>query len=157
MNERLPVFSNCTARYKVHKHKHAAPSAWNYLPCEIRYIQSTTAFKTALKTHLFQSYYHWQTLYPLRFPLLTVFVDFLRCVRCVCVCVTKVVCRLAKCDFALWFSLLFSCFLYSAPSSGFVLEVRVLQVFHYYYDFLGDFFYYYTVHHEELTHSSIEI
>ena len=40
---------------------------------------------------------------------------------------------LTKCDFALWFSLLFSCFLYSAPSSGFVLEVCALQVFHYYY------------------------
>ena len=37
---------------------YAAPSAWNSLPREIRYIQSTTAFKTALKTHLFQSYYH---------------------------------------------------------------------------------------------------
>ena len=42
---------------------------------------------------------------------------------------------LTKCDFALWFSLLSSCFLYSAPSSGFVLEVRALQVFHYYYDY----------------------
>ena len=31
-----------------------------------------------------------------------------------------------------WY-LLFGCFLYSAPSSGFVLEVRALQVFHYYY------------------------
>ena len=55
--------------------------------CKIRYIQSTTAFKTALNTHLLQSYYHWQTLYPLHSPLLTVFVDFLWCVRSVRACV----------------------------------------------------------------------
>ena len=35
---------------------HAAPSVWNSLPHEIRHIQSATAFKTALKTHLFKSY-----------------------------------------------------------------------------------------------------
>ena len=35
---------------------HAAPSVWSSLPREIRYIQSTTAFKTALKTHLFNFY-----------------------------------------------------------------------------------------------------
>ena len=35
---------------------HAAPSVWNSLPYEIRHIQSTTAFETALKTHLFKSY-----------------------------------------------------------------------------------------------------
>ena len=63
---------------------YAAPSVWNSLPREIRYNQSTTACKTALKTHLFQSYNHWQTLYPLHSPLLTVFVDFLRSVRSVC-------------------------------------------------------------------------
>ena len=34
----------------------AAPFVWNSLPRVIRHIQSTTAFKTALKTHLFQSY-----------------------------------------------------------------------------------------------------
>ena len=45
---------------------------------------------------------------------------------------------LTKCDCALWFLLLFSCFLYSAPSSGFVLEVRALQLFHYCY-----YYYYY--------------
>ena len=33
-----------------------APSFWNSLPREIRHIQSTTAFKTALKTHLLKSY-----------------------------------------------------------------------------------------------------
>ena len=33
---------------------HAAPSVLNSLPREIRYIQSTTAYKTALKTHLFK-------------------------------------------------------------------------------------------------------
>ena len=35
---------------------HAAPSVWNFLPHEIRHIQSATAFKTAFKTHLFKSY-----------------------------------------------------------------------------------------------------
>ena len=35
---------------------HAAPSVWNSLPHDIRHIQSVTAFKTALKTHLFKSY-----------------------------------------------------------------------------------------------------
>ena len=35
---------------------YAAPSVWNSLPHEIRHIQLTTAFETALKTHLFKSY-----------------------------------------------------------------------------------------------------
>ena len=35
---------------------YTAPSVWNSLPREIRYIQSTAAFKTALKTHLLKSY-----------------------------------------------------------------------------------------------------
>ena len=35
---------------------HAASSVWNFLPREIRHIQSTTAFRIALKTHLFKSY-----------------------------------------------------------------------------------------------------
>ena len=35
---------------------HAAASVWNSLPHEIRHIQSVTALKTALKTHLFKSY-----------------------------------------------------------------------------------------------------
>ena len=35
---------------------HVAPSVWNSLPHEIIHIQSATAFKTALKTHLFKSY-----------------------------------------------------------------------------------------------------
>ena len=33
--------------------------------------------------------------------------------------------------------IVYSCFLYSAPSSGFVLEVRALQVLHYIYLLLG--------------------
>ena len=33
----------------------AAPSVWNSLPHEIRHIQSTTVFKTALKTHQFKT------------------------------------------------------------------------------------------------------
>ena len=39
-----------------HSFSYAAPSVWNSLPSEIRHIQSTTAFKTALKTCLFKSY-----------------------------------------------------------------------------------------------------
>ena len=35
---------------------HAALSVWNSLPHDIRHIQSVTAFKTALKTHLLKSY-----------------------------------------------------------------------------------------------------
>ena len=35
---------------------YAAPSVWNSLPCEIRHIQSTTAFETTLKMSLFKSY-----------------------------------------------------------------------------------------------------
>ena len=35
---------------------YAASSVWNSLPREIRHIQSSNAFKTALKTHLFKSY-----------------------------------------------------------------------------------------------------
>ena len=34
----------------------AAPAVWNSLPHDIRHIQSVTAFKTALKTHLFKFY-----------------------------------------------------------------------------------------------------
>ena len=44
---------------------HAAPSVWNSLPHEIRHIQSATAFKTALKTHLLKSYLCWLNLYSL--------------------------------------------------------------------------------------------
>ena len=35
---------------------YATPSVWNSLPHEIRRLQSTTAFKTALKTHLSKFY-----------------------------------------------------------------------------------------------------
>ena len=35
---------------------HATPSIWSSLPREIRHIQSTTALKTVLKSHLFKSY-----------------------------------------------------------------------------------------------------
>ena len=34
---------------------YAAPSVWSSLPREIRHTQSTTAFKTAPKTHLFKN------------------------------------------------------------------------------------------------------
>ena len=42
---------------------YAALSVWNSLPREIRHIQSTTAFKTALTTHLFKFYHCWLNLY----------------------------------------------------------------------------------------------
>ena len=41
---------------------YAAPFVWNSLPREIRHIQSTTALKTAPKTHLFKSYLCWLDL-----------------------------------------------------------------------------------------------
>ena len=44
---------------------HAAPSLWNSLPHEIRHNLSTTAFKTALKTHLFKYYLYELHLYSL--------------------------------------------------------------------------------------------
>ena len=87
---RIPHFR--TKTFGNRSFSYAAPSVWKSLPREIRYVQSTTAFKTALKTHLFHSYYHGRTLYPLHSPLLTVFVDFLRCVLSVCVCVCVFVC-----------------------------------------------------------------
>ena len=42
------TFGHCSFSY-------AAPSVWNFLPREIGHIQSATAFKTAPKTHLFES------------------------------------------------------------------------------------------------------
>ena len=45
-----------TKTFGHHSFSHAVPSNWNSLPHEIRHIQSTTAFKTVLKTHLFKSY-----------------------------------------------------------------------------------------------------
>ena len=36
---------------------HAAPSVWNTLPRELRYLDSPISFKAALKTHLFKTYY----------------------------------------------------------------------------------------------------
>ena len=35
-------------------HHSSAPSVWNSLPREIRHLQSSTSFKTALTTHLFR-------------------------------------------------------------------------------------------------------
>ena len=52
----LPILHIKTKAFGHRSFSHAAPSVWNSLPHEIRHIQSTTAFKTALKTHLFKSY-----------------------------------------------------------------------------------------------------
>ena len=51
---RIPYIKTKTFGHR--SFSHAAPSVWNSLPHEIRHIQSATAFKTALKTHLFKSY-----------------------------------------------------------------------------------------------------
>ena len=48
-----------------HSFSHAAPSVWNSLPHDIRHIQSVTAFKTALKPHLFKSFLYQLNLYSL--------------------------------------------------------------------------------------------
>ena len=45
-----------TKRFGHRSFSHATSSVWNSLPHEIRHIQSTTAFKTALKTHLLKLY-----------------------------------------------------------------------------------------------------
>ena len=48
-----------TSRMKMIGHRsfsHAGPSVWNSLPRGIRHVQSTTASRTALKTHLFKPY-----------------------------------------------------------------------------------------------------
>ena len=51
---RIPHMKTETFGHRLFSH--AAPSVWNSLPHDIRHIQSVTAFKTALKTHLFKSY-----------------------------------------------------------------------------------------------------
>ena len=88
---------------------HVAHSVWNSLPHEIRHIQSPTAFKTALKTHLFKTYYCWEsnTHSPkLLFQLTDVCVCYVH-VLCVCVCVCACVraCVLCVCVCVrfLWF------------------------------------------------------
>ena len=45
-----------TRAFGHRSYSYDATSVWNSLPREIRHIQSTTAFKTAPKTHLFKSY-----------------------------------------------------------------------------------------------------
>ena len=50
------AFCHCFTIIKMYSFSHAAPSVWNSLPHDIKHIQSVTAFKTALKTHLFKYY-----------------------------------------------------------------------------------------------------
>ena len=67
---------------RVHRSfSHAAPSVWNSLPHEIRHIQSTTAFKTDLKTHLFKTCYCWES--NTHSPKLLQLTDVCVCVCCV--------------------------------------------------------------------------
>ena len=66
-------------------------SVWNSLPREIKHVQSTTAFKTALNTHLFKSYLC--SLNP--YSLHLFFCKLLHlscCVVYVCVCMRRCVC-----------------------------------------------------------------
>ena len=73
------------------------------------------------------------TIHRHKFRLATFF-SVVRVAACMCVCdegclplgSLRVI---TNCDFALWFSLLLSCFLYSAPSSGFMLEVRAIALY----------------------------
>ena len=51
---RIPPTKTKTSGHR--SFSYAEPSVWNSLSREIRHIQSATAFKTALKTHLFKSY-----------------------------------------------------------------------------------------------------
>ena len=52
---RIPHIKTKTFRHR--SFSHAALSVRNSLPYDIRHIQSVTAFKTAMKTHLFKSYF----------------------------------------------------------------------------------------------------
>ena len=56
LTQELYAFRTLTKTFGHRSFSHATPSVWNSLPHEIRHIQSTTAFKVALKTHLFKSY-----------------------------------------------------------------------------------------------------
>ena len=82
--------------------------AWNSLPLEIRHIQSTTAFKTALKSHLLANslspnlvlkYFSW-LLQHVCWVCMCVYVCASLCVCmfvCVCVCVCVHVCMVHAC------------------------------------------------------------
>ena len=87
-----------------------APKQWNSLPSDICHIQSSTAFKTALKTHLYKQYHNkWFQILSSYLPPFTpppppplyppsLFVTFLLCssvcvcVCCVCVCMCMCMC-----------------------------------------------------------------
>ena len=53
----LPIPYVKTKTFGHRSCSYAAPSVWNSLPRQIRHIQSTTAFKTVLMTHLFKTDY----------------------------------------------------------------------------------------------------
>ena len=60
----VSVLCVCSVEYvlELYSFRHrsvsyAAPLVWNSLPREIRPIQSTAAFKAALKAHMFKTYY----------------------------------------------------------------------------------------------------
>ena len=87
----------CVLRPK-HGHRsfsYSAPSVWKSVPREIRHIQSTTAFKTALKTHLLKPItasksstdHHHPSPTPAQLVLKVRNTGFMCCARvCVCVC-----------------------------------------------------------------------
>ena len=47
-----------TKTFGQHSFSYSAPKQWNSLSSDIRHIQSSHAFKTALKTHLYKQYYN---------------------------------------------------------------------------------------------------
>ena len=66
---------------------YTGPSVWNNLPRTFRHCGSSSSFKTALKTHLFEKLFPTcQSFLQLSLPLLSV------SAVCVCVCVRTCVC-----------------------------------------------------------------
>ena len=106
---------------------HVAHSVWNYLPHEIRHIQSPTAFKTALKTDLFKTYYCWEsnTHSPkLLFQLTDVCVRYVHVV-CVCVCA----CVLCVCVlFVIWIACSHCCYIFHSMSQHGCSNLTRLQL-----------------------------
>ena len=82
---------------------YAGPSVWNNLPRTLRYSDSTSSFKAALKTHLFNNYFLTVFHSPAH-PLVRhcvracVRVCVRACVRvCVCVCARVRACHVCVC------------------------------------------------------------
>ena len=70
---------------------YAGPSVWNNLPQTLHHSDSTSCFKAALKTHLFNNYF-WTVFRSPAHPLVRHCVCVCVCARtCVCVCVVSVI------------------------------------------------------------------